>query len=151
MIGKVTREMAKPPAAPVPTDPVISFIGPGLHIVGDCESSDTIRIEGTVDGGVKARKGVVVGKQGSVTGDIETADAKIAGTVHGKLEIGSRLELASTAVIDGEIRAARMLLEEGGAINGSVKIGGEDGAKARSAAPASPTTAGRLAKGRAGR
>lgn len=151
MIGKVTREMAKPPAAPVPPDPVISFIGPGLRITGDCESSDTIRIEGTVEGGVKARKAVVVGKQGSVTGDIETADAKIAGTVQGKLEIGSRLELASSAVIDGEIRAARMLLEEGGAINGAVKIGGEEAAKADSAVPAPPTKTSRLTKGRAGR
>lgn len=136
--GKVTRDMAKAPTVPNPTEPVISFIGPGLRIMGDCESGDTIRIEGIVEGGVRAKKAVVVGKDGRVSGDIETADAKIAGTVQGKLEIGSRLELAASSVIDGEIRAARMLLEEGGVVNGSVRIGGEVAAKAKGAATSSP-------------
>lgn len=130
--------MAKAPTVPSPTEPVISFIGPGLRILGDCESGDTIRIEGVVEGGVRAKKAVVIGKGGRVTGDIETADAKIAGKVQGKLEIGSRLELAASSVIDGEIRAARMLLEEGGIVNGSVRIGGEVAATAKEAGASSP-------------
>lgn len=145
--------MAKAPAAPVATDSVISFIGPGLRIVGDCESDDTIRIEGTVEGGVRAKKAIVIGKQGRVTGDIETADAKIAGAVQGKLDIGSRLELASTAVIDGEIRAARMVLEEGGVVNGSVRIGVEAAPKTKGAGGAATTgqaAVSPLRKGKAG-
>lgn len=145
--------MAKAPAAPVATDSVISFIGPGLRIVGDCESGDTIRIEGTVEGGVRAKKAIVIGEQGRVTGDIETADAKIAGAVQGKLDIGSRLELASTAVIDGEIRAARMMLEEGGVVNGSVRIGAEAAPKTKGAGGAATTgqaAVSPLRKGKAG-
>ncbi len=144
------RDMAKSPVVPVATDPVISFIGPGLRITGDCESSDTIRIEGTVEGGVRAKKAVVVGKQGRVTGDIETADAKIAGTVQGKLDIASRLELGASAVIDGEIRAARMLLEEGGVVSGSVRVGGEAVTKPKGAATAGQTGVSPLRKGKAG-
>jgi len=145
------RDMAKAPSVTAATDPIISFIGPGLRIVGDCESGDTIRIEGTVEGGVTAKKAVVIGKQGRVTGDIETADAKIAGTVKGKLDIASRLELGASAVIDGEIRAARMLLEEGGVVNGSVRIGDERTAKAKGAAAGSHTGVNPLQKGKPGR
>ena len=39
-----------------------------------------------------------------------------------------RLELEATAVVDGEIRTARLQLEEGGIINGTVSVGRQDAA-----------------------
>ena len=115
--------MAKGRAVPAPPETVISIIGPGMRVKGDCETGDTVRIEGVVEGSVVAKKAVVVGREGRVFGDITTADAKIAGAVTGKLEIKSRLELAATCVIDGEINAARLQLEDGGRVNGSVHVG----------------------------
>ncbi len=115
--------MAKPRVVQTLPEAVISIIGAGMQVCGDCESTDTIRIEGTVEGWVRAEKAVVVGKEGKVIGDVTTADAKIAGSVKGILDINSRLEIASTANIDGEIRAARLQLDEGGVVNGSVSVG----------------------------
>jgi cytoskeletal protein CcmA (bactofilin family) len=40
---------------------VISIIGPGMRVVGDCETEGTLRIEGSVEGTVRAGKAVVVG------------------------------------------------------------------------------------------
>lgn len=121
---------------------VISIIGPGMTIIGDCETDGTVRIEGAVQGSVKAGKAVVIGKQGVVTGDIITQDAVISGRVEGKLVAASRLELQATCRIDGEVHTRRMQLEEGAVLNGSVLMGpdavGEtkpgrgDGAEARS-------------------
>ncbi|MDE2793408.1 MAG: polymer-forming cytoskeletal protein [Gemmatimonadota bacterium] len=105
---------------------VISIIGPGMHIVGDCDTTDTIRIEGRIEGSVRAEKAVVIGKGGCVTGDIKTQDAVIAGTVKGALDVDSRLELQETCVIDGEIRATRLKLDEGGVVTGTVSIGRQD-------------------------
>ena len=107
-------------------DKVISIIGPGMHIVGDCDTTDTIRIEGRVEGSVRAEKAVVIGKGGRVHGDIQTQDAVIAGMVKGALDVDSRLELQATCVIDGEIRATRLKLDEGGVVNGTVSIGRKD-------------------------
>lgn len=107
-------------------DKVISIIGPGMHIVGDCDTTDTIRIEGRVEGSVRAEKAVVIGKGGRVSGDIQTQDAVIAGMVKGALDVDSRLELQGTCVIDGEIRATRLKLDEGGVVNGTVSIGRRD-------------------------
>lgn len=104
-------------------DSVISIIGPGMTIVGDCETDGTVRIEGSVEGSVKAGKAVVIGKQGVVTGDIMTQDAVISGRVEGKLVAASRLELQATSQIDGEVHTRRMQLQEGAVLNGSVLMG----------------------------
>ena len=113
----------KRPAAPPPQEGIISIIGTGMRIIGDCETADTIRIDGVVEGSVRADKAVKIGKDGRVTGDILTQDAVIAGTVKGGLQIHSRLELQATSRIDGEIKAARLHLEEGGVVNGMLAIG----------------------------
>ena len=90
---------------------------------GDCETDGTIRIEGSVQGTVRAGKAVVVGKDGSVSGDIVTQDAVVSGAVTGTLVVESRLELQATCRIDGDIRTRHMQLEEGAILNGSVHMG----------------------------
>jgi cytoskeletal protein CcmA (bactofilin family) len=102
---------------------VISIIGPGMTVNGDCETEGTLRIEGTVNGKVVAGKAVVVGRDGKVKGDIFTQDAVIGGHVTGKVIAESRLELQETSVVDGEIQARRIKLEEGGKVNGTVRTG----------------------------
>lgn len=104
-------------------DSVISIIGPGMRVVGDCETDGTLRIEGRVEGTVRAGKAVVVGKDGSVHGDLMTQDAIVGGRVNGKVVAESRLELQATCVVEGEIKARRLKLDEGGQINGTVQVG----------------------------
>ena len=102
---------------------VISIIGPGMRVNGDCETEGTLRIEGVDNGKVVAGKAVVVGRDGSVKGDIFTQDAVIGGHVTGKVIAESRLELQETSVVVGEIHARRIKLEEGGRVNGTVHTG----------------------------
>ena len=106
-----------------PPETVISIIGPGMEVVGECQTDGTIRIEGTVQGTVRAGKAVVVGKDGVVDGDVFTQDAVISGRVRGTLIAESRLELQATCRIEGEVRARRMQLEEGAMLNGTVQMG----------------------------
>ena len=70
---------------------VISIVGPGMKVVGDCETDGTVRIEGAIQGSVRAGKAVVVGKDGSVEGDIFTQDAVVSGRIVGSLVAESRL------------------------------------------------------------
>ena len=108
---------------PSPPDKVISIIGPGMKVVGDCDSDGAIRVEGSVVGNIRASKAVVVGKDGIVEGDIFTQDAVIAGTVKGVVRAESRLEVQATSRMEGEVIAARMQLEEGAILNGTVQMG----------------------------
>jgi cytoskeletal protein CcmA (bactofilin family) len=131
MFNRITREDPMPKEKePVPTalpspsrEGVISIIGPGMRVVGDCETEGTLRIEGTVEGTIKAGKAVVLGKDGVVVGDVNTQDAVIGGRVTGSIIAESRLELQATCLIEGEVRARRIRLDEGGKVNGKVLMG----------------------------
>ena len=114
-----------------PPEQVISIIGPGMRVVGDCDAEGAIRVEGTVQGNIRAGKAVVVGRDGVVDGDIFTQDAVIAGSVKGVLRAESRLEIQSSSRIDGDIIAARMQIEEGAIVNGTVQMGKEAEFKTR--------------------
>lgn len=106
-----------------PPENVISIIGPGMRVVGDCEVEGALRIEGSVQGNIRAGKAVVVGRDGVVEGDISTQDAVVAGTVRGTLRADSRLEVQATSRIEGQIVAAKLQLEEGAILNGTVQMG----------------------------
>lgn len=123
-------------SAAAPSDAVISIIAAGMKVVGDCTTEGTLRIEGTVEGTVRAGKAVVVGKDGLVDGHVHTQDAVVGGRITGSLTAASRLELQATAQVDGEVRARRMQLEEGAVLNGKVTMG--ENAAASEKGPAVP-------------
>lgn len=132
---------------------VVSIIGPGMKIVGDCSSDGTIRVEGQVEGSVKAGKSVVVGKDGTVKGDITTQDAIIAGTVDGSVNAESRVELQSTCRVQGDIRSRRVKLDEGGQVDGQLHMGASATSRsggARAAADTSRPSASADASNRSG-
>jgi cytoskeletal protein CcmA (bactofilin family) len=100
-----------------------------MKVNGDCETDGTLRIEGSVQGAVKAGKAVVIGKDGVVIGDIVTQDGLIAGKVEGTVTAHSRLELQASCRIDGEVHTPRLQLEEGAVFNGNLQMArtGTDG------------------------
>lgn len=127
MIGrdKKTTEEQKEPMSKIEResgDAAISLIAPGMNIVGDCETDGTIRVEGRVEGTIRAGKSVVVGRSGEVIGDIITQDAVVSGRVSGNIAADSRLELQSTCDIQGELRSRRVQLDEGARFNGQVHM-----------------------------
>lgn len=120
----MTRERLQRGAPP---ESVISIIGPGMRLVGECTTDGTIRVEGSVQGAVRAGKAVVVGKEGVIEGDVITQDAVVSGRVSGTLVAESRLELQGTCHIEGDVKARRMQLEEGAVLNGTVHMGENSG------------------------
>jgi cytoskeletal protein CcmA (bactofilin family) len=136
--GTMARERSTDGASP---DTVISIIGPGMKVVGDCDTDGTIRIDGHVQGTVRAGKAVVVGKDGRIDGDVHTQDAVVSGRIEGTLTAESRLELQATCRIEGEVFARRMQLEEGAILNGTVHMGEQPKQRAaRMEAPGVPST-----------
>jgi cytoskeletal protein CcmA (bactofilin family) len=105
-------------------DNEISIIGPGMHVNGDLVTDGTIRVEGRVEGTIRAARSVVLGRSGEVVGDIVTQEALIAGRVSGTVMAENRLELQSTAVIEGEIHAPaeHLQLDEGARFNGQIRM-----------------------------
>lgn len=104
-------------------DDVVSIVGPGMTIIGDCETEGTLRVEGKVEGTIRSGKAVVIGEDGEVVGDIHTQDAVVAGRVEGSIVAESRIELQASARIEGDIRCRRVKLEEGGFVDGRIEMG----------------------------
>lgn len=108
---------------------VVSVIGPGMEIVGDIKCDGTVRVEGRVEGAIRASKAVVIGKGGRVDGDIETQDVVVAGSITGTIVAASRVELQESCRVEGDIRSRRIKLDEGGRVEGRLHMGAEAGAK----------------------
>ncbi|NNK49606.1 MAG: polymer-forming cytoskeletal protein [Gemmatimonadetes bacterium] len=123
-MSEMTKTKNRTDGAPRDVGDVVSIVGPGMKVVGDCSSDGTIRIEGQVEGSVKAAKSVVIGKEGVVVGDVVTQDAIVAGRVNGSVSAESRVELQTTCRIQGDIRSRRIKLEEGGQVDGQLHMGG---------------------------
>lgn len=117
-------------------DDVVSIVGPGMTITGDCETDGTLRVEGRVEGTIRSTKAVVIGEDGEVVGDIQTQDAVVAGRVEGSIQADSRIELKASARIEGDVRCRRVKLEEGGFVDGRIEMGRSEAAERRG--PGSP-------------
>jgi len=104
----------------------LSIVGAGTTVLGDVEADGVVKVEGTVEGKVKANSQVLVAKGGVVRGDIETTDAVVGGTVYGAIRAKERVEVQSGASVEGDVTTRRIAIAEGGTLNGHVRMG--DGA-----------------------
>jgi len=112
----------------------LSIIAAGTTIEGDITTEGVIRIEGRVEGAVRAGRQVLVGRQGEVRGDVTTREAVVGGKIQGAVVASERLEVQGTSTILGDITTKAIAVVEGGKINGTVRI-----TDARDAALASST------------
>lgn len=101
----------------------ISIVGPGMTFVGNCETEGTIRVEGRLDGSIRAGRTVVIGPDGIVTGDVRARDATVAGTIKGTLIAESKIDLQETCRLDGEVYARTVRVGEGAVVNAAVHMG----------------------------
>ena len=121
----------------------LSVIAPGMRITGELVSDGVVKVEGMVIGTVRADRQVLVAKGGTIKGDIFTRDAIIGGEVHGAILADERVEVQSTSVIVGDITTIRIIVHEGGEVNGHVRMGNPEALEQHKAEIAE-----RLAEGR---
>jgi cytoskeletal protein CcmA (bactofilin family) len=104
-------------------DSGLSIIGTGMRVVGDITADGVVKVEGTVVGTIRAGRQVLVAKGGVVEGDVVAREAIVGGEVRGSIDASERLELQATSVVHGDIATRRLLVQEGGEINGVVRMG----------------------------
>lgn len=88
-------------------------------------------IAGRVDGSVRSVR-VEITPAGKVLGGVEADEVHVRGRVQGGIVARKRLVLKETAVVEGDVRARVLGLEEGGQVNGTILMG----EKAATGAPA---------------
>jgi cytoskeletal protein CcmA (bactofilin family) len=68
---------------------------------------------------------IPIGPNGRVTADLKVRDLIVFGLVNGNVIASGRIELRQSAVINGDIVASRMSIEENATIKGRVELTGQ--------------------------
>jgi cytoskeletal protein CcmA (bactofilin family) len=97
------------------------FIGAGVELKGDVDVPGAASVDGKFEGTLKA-KTLIVGQTGHVSGQISVDTAEIRGMVEDHLVVKNRLVLRSSGSIGGTISYSKIMVEEGGAITGTIEM-----------------------------
>jgi len=95
-----------------------TVIGRSIKIEGDLVSNGSINVEGEVVGSLKTDKILRVGEQAKVVAAVKAEEAFISGCVEGNIVVRGKVELASSAVVSGDIQSSVLIIASGAVFNG---------------------------------
>lgn len=102
-----------------------SIVSAECYFQGTLSVQGSLRVDGKLEGSVDNARQVIVGEGGKITGDVTAQTVVCGGDIEGNV-CADMLEVLAKASIKGDIRAQKMIVEEGGRIEGMCKIGGEE-------------------------
>jgi cytoskeletal protein CcmA (bactofilin family) len=110
------------------TETILNTIARGTVLVGKITTKGDIRIEGKIIGTITCDSKLVIGKNGSVEGNIDARNAYIEGEVDGTVVIRELLQLQETGRIRGDIFTSKLSVQVGANFTGNCRMG-KDAAK----------------------
>jgi cytoskeletal protein CcmA (bactofilin family) len=146
------------PAAPAPTtsyDPAPATaprnatlnttdqatIGKSLVIKGEVTGSESLYIDGRVEGSINLPGNrVTVGKNGVVNANINAREVVVLGKVRGNLTASDRVDIRTEGSLTGDVVAQRISIEDGAFFKGGIDIR-KPGQKANGEAKEAPVEA----------
>jgi cytoskeletal protein CcmA (bactofilin family) len=96
----------------------LSLVGTGTVVEGKIKTDGSIRIDGKIVGDLIAKANVAVGLGGVVEGNLIGKNVSLAGKVVGTVEASEKLVLEPKSMVKGDIRAARLVVDEGAVFDG---------------------------------
>lgn len=124
------------PATPLETPQMdtyradVAHIGKSVIIRGELSGSEDLYLDGEVEGNIDLHNhSLVIGPNGKVRADVSSKDVVIHGKVDGKVIAEDRVELKKSAVLNGDISTARIVIEDGAFFKGAIDIRKTDAAK----------------------
>ena len=106
------------------TGRTFSVIAGGTVITGNIRSEGSIRVDGKVVGNVLTQADAAVGLNGVVEGAMDARNITVAGRVMGTLTAAQKLVLEGKSVLKGDIRTARLVVDEGAVFDGRSSMTG---------------------------
>src|SRR5947209_4481824 len=114
------------PAAPVKTvtSPIEqATIGRTLVIKGEVSGNESLYIDGKIEGTLTFKDHrVTVGRNGVVQANIAAREVVIMGKVTGNVECSDRVDIRSEGTLTGDVVSARISVEDGALLRGSVQL-----------------------------
>ncbi len=129
------QQRRREPAAETPAARAESTIDANSSFDGRFETDKDLRVEGSVSGEVICRGRLTIEREATARARIQARDAWVKGQVEGDIVCSGKLVLAASAVVNGTIKTAVLVVEEGATIMGTVETVAAGAAGAERPAP----------------
>ena len=117
-------------------------IGKAVKIIGQIHSKEDLYVDGDVEGTVEAPEHrLTVGPNGTVHATVKAREVVALGSIQGNVEAAERIEIKKEAKLIGDIRTARIVIEDGAYFKGSIDIVKAEPAKVSAPRPQVPASA----------
>jgi cytoskeletal protein CcmA (bactofilin family) len=110
-----------PPAERAAADP--ATIGKSLRIKGEVIGSESLYIDGEVEGSINLLEcRVTVGRHAQVLADITAREVVVLGKVHGNVNASDRVDIRSEGSLTGDVTTGRITIGDGAFFKGRIEI-----------------------------
>jgi cytoskeletal protein CcmA (bactofilin family) len=111
-------------------------IGKGLFIKGEINGSESLFIDGKVEGSVNLPGNrVTIGRNGQVAANIVAREIVVLGKVKGNVNATDRVDIRAEGSLSGDVAAARISIEDGAFFKGGIDIRKPDAKPATAGGP----------------
>jgi cytoskeletal protein CcmA (bactofilin family) len=102
-----------------------TLIGKSVSIRGELSGSEDLFLDGRFEGTIHlAESRLTVGPNAEITADLDVRDLVVFGRIDGNVHASGRIELRQSAIVNGDIIASRLSIEESASIRGRVELTG---------------------------
>ncbi len=99
-------------------------------IKGQIFSREDLTIDGEIDGSVELHEHrLTVGPNGKLQAGVKAREVVVLGTIHGNVEASDKIDIRKDAKLVGDIKTARIVIEDGAFFKGSIDIARPEAAR----------------------
>lgn len=99
-----------------------NILGADVEIKGTIKFQGDLLIDGKIEGEISSPGILTIGENAEIRGEIKTKSVTVLGKVHGNITVEERCELKTRAVLMGDLKAARLMIEEGATFVGKSEV-----------------------------
>jgi cytoskeletal protein CcmA (bactofilin family) len=98
-------------------------IGKSIVIRGEVKGAEDLIIDGRVEGTVQLGENrLTIGPNANVAADLTAKDILVLGQVQGNIIAAGRVELRAGCLVEGDVRALRLAIEDNAGFHGKVDL-----------------------------
>lgn len=99
-----------------------NYLANDVEITGSVIFEHELHCEAKIDGTIHSPGLLIVAREGVIRGDIHAGAVSIFGHVRGNITVLERCELHATARLEGDLKAPRLIIEEGATFLGNSQV-----------------------------
>jgi cytoskeletal protein CcmA (bactofilin family) len=93
-----------------------------VEIKGSIKFQKELLIDGKVEGEINSDGVLTIGENADIRGEIKTKSITVFGKVQGNITVAERCELKAKCTLQGDLKAARLVIEEGATFIGKSEV-----------------------------